>query len=109
MCAAQNGHLACTQLLIEAKVDLDVQTAWGMTAWMTACKNGHRQVAQALREAGADCSKTTALSMISDMARSLTTTQVSVFFGAIWLVFVLCLFASIRQSILERDERDGSI
>ena len=41
MLCAQMGHDQCARALIEAKVDLDKQTAKGFTALMLSAQNGH--------------------------------------------------------------------
>ena len=60
MWAAQFGHDLCARALLEAKADLEKQTAKGWTALILSCQNGHDLCARALLEAGAD--RTTAVS-----------------------------------------------
>ena len=59
MLTCQNGHELCARALIEAKVDLEKQTAKGNTALILSCSNGHELCAQALLKAGANVNHAT--------------------------------------------------
>jgi len=52
--AANNGHVKCVQVLIEAKADLNDRDSCQRTPLHAACSIGHITVARALHEAKAD-------------------------------------------------------
>ncbi|KAJ3075164.1 Ankyrin repeat domain-containing protein 39 [Podochytrium sp. JEL0797] len=53
--AARNGRVSCVKALVEAGVDIDLQTkGLGTTAVMRAVLGGHAEVVQFLMERGAD-------------------------------------------------------
>jgi ankyrin repeat protein len=60
--AAQEGHLAATELLLAAKASTDNQIVTGATALFIACRNNHANVAAQLLRQGASANVATSTS-----------------------------------------------
>jgi serine/threonine-protein phosphatase 6 regulatory ankyrin repeat subunit B len=53
MLASQEGRQQVTQVLLDAKADVNTKSKEGITVLMIALQNGHQEVIQLLKEADA--------------------------------------------------------
>jgi hypothetical protein len=97
MRAAQKGHTAALQALIDAGAKLDLANTDGCTALMIAAHNGHKAIVQALIKAGAD---------IQLHAAPKQRTALGI---AIWHKHASVVELLLRQGAIQADNRTGMV